>query len=497
MRDGIHHATVEQADHRLVEARIHRHAVAAVGVLVQRAGAVLLETVAVDQRHRHLDAIAGRHPHTLGGVLRRVIADHRLLLELATLTGDGVELVGGGRGGQRGVGVPQPRRIVFAVGGQPHRIGRLVGLDVVLAAIREQQAHALQAIGALGDRGEAIEQLEAFDQHRIIVRDPVFPLAARGGIAGRGDDLEVLRISIVGADHPAAVEVVGVVFHVACTRCQHLERLRIGGRGVARFRADRAVQFDGQETIIAGAADAHVEAVVLLFVDQHVTAGRGAQNVLFHAHGEQRFRIVLDVEQGAVVIGPDHVGRDVLDTVRQHFTGAQVLETDHVLASAHIIFGPGQQMVVLADIGIAHVEVALALGHRVDVEQDFFRRLHAALAACLDRVVLAGFKAGVIPVAAVTRGHAGIILLDAGDDLLVERVFQRLERRHDLVGIGILRVQVRQHFLVFALVVAQPVVIIAAGRAKGSLHRVRVLLGVGRGQRGGGVHVGGHEAGNQ
>ncbi|MNV20221.1 hypothetical protein D3C71_1111110 [compost metagenome] len=386
---------------------------------------------------------------------------------------------------------------MLAVGGQPHRVGRLIGLDVILAAIREQQAHAFQAVGALGDRGEAVEQFEAFDQHGVIVRDPVLPLAARGSIAGRGDDLEILRVRSVGADHPATVEVVGVVFHIARTRRQHRERLRIGSRGVARFRAHRAVQLDGQETIIAGAAHAHVEAVVLLFIHEHVAAGRGAQHVLFDAHGEQGVRIILDIEQGAVVIGPDHVGRDVLDAIRQHLTGAQVLEADHVLAAADIVLGPGQQVVVLADIGIAHVEVALALGHRVDVEQDLFRRLHAALAARLDRVVLAGFETGVIPVAAVTRGHAGIVLLDAGDDLLVQGVFQRLERGHHLIGVGVLRIQVGQHLRVFAFVVAQPVVIVAAGRAKGSLHRVRVLLGVGRCQRGGGVHVGGHEAGNQ
>ena len=48
VRDRVDDAAVEQADHRQVERRVHRHAVAAVGVLQQRGGAVLLEALPVD-----------------------------------------------------------------------------------------------------------------------------------------------------------------------------------------------------------------------------------------------------------------------------------------------------------------------------------------------------------------------------------------------------------------------------------------------------------------
>src|SRR3546814_7782759 len=67
--------------------------------------AVLLEALPVDQRHRHLGAVACGGPGALGGVLRRVVAQHRLLLELAALPGFDVELVGRFRRGHRGVAV--------------------------------------------------------------------------------------------------------------------------------------------------------------------------------------------------------------------------------------------------------------------------------------------------------------------------------------------------------------------------------------------------------
>ncbi len=494
--DGIHHAAVEQAHRSLVEIRVHRHAVAAIGVLEQRALAILLVALAVDQRHRHLHAIARGDPDAVGFVLRRVIADHRLHLQLATLPGGGVQFEHGGGGGHRGVDVAQPGRIGLGVVAQAHRVRRLVGLHVVAAAILEQQADAFQALGAFGDGGVAIEQFEAFDEHRIVVRDPVLPLRTRGRIGRCGDQLEVLR-TVIGADHPAAIVVVGVVLDIALARRQHGEVGRVAGRRVTLFRGHGAVHADGDEAIVAGAADAHVEAVVLLFVDDGVGAGRGAQHVLLHAHGQQRFRIVLDVQHGAVVVGPDQVARAAGDHIGQHLAGGQVLEADGVLAAADIIIGPGQQLVVLADFHRADAEIALAGSHRVDVQQDFLGGLHAALAACVDRVVLAGFEAAVVPVATLARRHAGIVLLDAADDLLVKGVFQRLQRRQQLVGIGILGLQVGQHVLVPALVVAQPVIVIVAGRAERRLDHMRMLGGIRRNGRSGGGGSGGHQAGKQ
>src|SRR3546814_20951398 len=99
--DGVDHAAVEQADRGGTEGRVDRVAVAAVGVLQQRGLAVLLEALAVDQRHRHLRTVARGGPGALGGVLRRVVAEPRLLIELAALAGCALERmsVGWGKGG--------------------------------------------------------------------------------------------------------------------------------------------------------------------------------------------------------------------------------------------------------------------------------------------------------------------------------------------------------------------------------------------------------------
>src|SRR3546814_15667538 len=86
------------------------------------------------------------------------------------------------------------------------------------------------------------------------------------------------------------------------------------------------------------------------------------------------FRILLDVEQGAVVVGPDQIRRHAGDDVRIDLAGREVAEADGVLAATDIVLGPGQDRVVLADLVVADAEVLLALGHRVDVEQHFLAR---------------------------------------------------------------------------------------------------------------------------
>ena len=235
MRDGIHHAAIQQTDHTGIETRVHGQAIAAIGVLHQRGSAVFPEAIAVDQRYRHFHPIACFHPHTLGGVLAGVVADHRLLLELAPFAGFHIQFVRGGGRGHRGVAVTQPRRGVFGIDVDTHRIRRLIRLHVLLLATGMQQAQALKALRTLADRGETIEQLEALDIDVFAVRNPVLPLLAGCGVAWRGDDAEVLGLP-VGADHPAAIQMVGAVFHVALAPGQHGERGRIACRGIAGFR---------------------------------------------------------------------------------------------------------------------------------------------------------------------------------------------------------------------------------------------------------------------
>ena len=147
-----------------------------------------------------------------------------------------------------------------------------------------------------------------------------------------------------------------------------------------------------------------------------------------------------------------------------------------VLPAADGVVGPGQQIAVGADGDVADFEEVVALRELVDVQQDFFGRVLAALAARVDGVLAAGFEALVVPVAVHQVRHRGVVLLQAADDFLVELFLERLDVREHGVGVGILRLDVRQHLGVRALVVAQPVVLVRAG-AMGRDHLVRLLRG--------------------
>ena len=137
----------------------------------------------------------------------------------------------------------------------------------------------------------------------------------------------------------------------------------------------------------------------------------------------------------------------------------------------------------------------MSFGELIDVEQDFFAAKVAAVvrgldadgvqpdavsAAGMDGVVLAGFKAGVVPVTTVARGHGAVVLLDAGDDFVVELVFQGLQRGEDGVGVGVFRVEIGEHLRVFAFVVAQPVVLVLALTVRRG-DGMRALFDIGRG----------------
>jgi len=88
-------------------------------------------------------------------------------------------------------------------------------------------------------------------------------------------------------------------------------------------------------------------------------------------------------------------------------------------------------------------------------------------------------------VAALAVRNGAVVLLDAADDLLVQLVLQRLQRRHHRIDVGVLGVEVRQHLGILAVVVAQPVVLVVALRAKWRLHDVWLLRRIGRGGGGG------------
>ncbi len=250
---------------------------------------------------------------------------------------------------------------------------------------------------------------------------------------------------------------------VALARQQRAEhQLRVVRRGHLVLGRDGGGGHDQQIAIVLGPADAGVESRIRLTVHQRVVLAAGAEHMPAHRITQQRHRILRHIQQRAVVRGPYHCRLRVGDEIRKQFAGGQVLHADHELPATDMILAVRQQPVVRTHLPAAHLVEVMRRGQCADIEHDFFRRIHAAGTARMDRIVRAGLEAGVVPVAVLAPGHAGVILLDAADDLLVDALLQRLQRRHHRIGPGVLSGQVREDRRILARVIAQPVVGILA-----------------------------------
>ena len=429
------------------------------------------------ERNGNLRAVAGCRPDALGDVLAGVVTDHRVRLEQAALAGFHADFVGGLRRGERGVDVTQPFGRRFRVDRQRHGVGRFVRThDERLAGFR-QHADAAQAFGALAQRDESIEQFGAGKEHVLVVRDPFLPAGTVAClILGHRHQAEVRRIPI-GADDPAAVVVICVIEEVALTRCKHAELRRVGQFGAAHFAGYRALQRDAQVLLRAGAEDRHVEGFVSFLVHQHVVTGGRAKAMRLDAFAEQCGRIVLDEIQGAFIRTPRQHRCDAFDAILQQRAGGKLLDAQDVLATTHIVFHPRQQLSVRADGIAADLEIPLAFGQGIAIEQDFLGCVHAALAARMDRVLATFLETAVVPVALAQERHAGIVGLDARDDFLVKRFARFAQWRNNGVGVGVLGVQIRDHFRVLPAVVAQPVVRIFPAGPRWRHHLMGVRCG--------------------
>jgi hypothetical protein len=94
--------------------------------------------------------------------------------------------------------------------------GRLVRGNVeVLAPAPRPDADLAHRVGALLDGEEVLEHVEAVDEGVLAVRDDLAPFRAVAFLADLGLHQAVVRRLPVGADDPAALEVVDVVLEVA------------------------------------------------------------------------------------------------------------------------------------------------------------------------------------------------------------------------------------------------------------------------------------------
>src|SRR5512137_125688 len=93
--------------------------------------------------------------------------------------------------------------------------------------------------------------------------------------------------------------------------------------------------------------------------------------------------VFRDEEKGSVIGGPHDLVHP-LEFVRKQLASAQVLDLERVLAITGGVGGVGQKLIVVAGNKRAHAEELVALGKSVEVEQDLFRRIEAALFTAMD-----------------------------------------------------------------------------------------------------------------
>src|SRR5262249_20044388 len=97
-------------------------------------------------------------------------------------------------------------------------------------------------------------------------------------------------------------------------------------------------------------------------------------------------------EQGPV-IGRPLQGRDSFGRVGKRVASPQVLDVKRILPETGRVAGIRQQILVIADRKSAQAEKRVTLCQFVQVEQDRFGGVHAALSAALDRILLTLFRA--------------------------------------------------------------------------------------------------------
>ena len=416
--------------------------------------------LAIDDGHGHLRAIPCGGPDVLRGVGIGVeIALDGLHLEHALLARDHVVVDGGGRVGQGVEVVAHPRPVILGRADEAGRVGGLVRInDQAVVAGPVHDANLAQPITPLVDGQVVFENLHRFDEHIITGGDQRLP----GGLVctgrhGRGHDPEVSGLPV--GENDKATVVVGDLILVLLLAGQHRLKVQacIIGAGKAVLGLFRAVETDVEKLPGFAAPDAHVEGVVRLLVDQPVFAGL-TQAVLAHALAEQCRRVFLDIKHRGIVGRPDQVGIEILDRIVQPLARLKILDAQAVLTPTDGVFGHGHEAIVGADLVITQPVEIVSLGAVVLIEQDFLGGIHAAFAARHDRVVTARLEAGVVPVAVVVGGRAGIVALQPGHDLFIKGFAELRVGREFGFGVGVFCFQIGQYIRVLALVVSQPVV---------------------------------------
>ena len=166
------------------------------------------------------------------------------------------------------------------------------------------------------------------------------------------------------------------------------------------------------------------------------------------------------VEEGPAVRRPGGAVVDAGHDVGQVGASAEIAEAKLVQLRAIDVLRVGDRVLVRASLDVAELEIFVAFGQLVGVENDLLLGVHRAASTAVDLVVEAFDGAGVGPPTLVEDGGREVGLLNSTDDLPIELSLQAGRRRHHLVRVGVLGLQVGDDLGV--LLVAEPVVRIDA-----------------------------------
>ena len=228
---------------------------------------------------------------------------------------------------------------------------------------------------------------------------------------------------VVRANIEAPIAMIDVVLDlVAARRDQRPRTQRLIRREklILRRRVARALQ--DHVAVVARPPRADVEALVRLFVHQRVFCVRPPQLVPVQLELPLLLLILHRVEQRAVVCRPYHRAHP-LHAFAQQLARPQILHAQRVLAKAAIVHGVRQQMRVVRDRHRAQRQERLALSQRVQVQHNLFlarRSVSGPSLAAIRLVLLALFRAHVVPVLAIPERDRDVRLLDVAQHLRVE-----------------------------------------------------------------------------
>ena len=189
---------------------------------------------------------------------------------------------------------------------------------------------------------------------------------------------------------------------------------------------------DEQRAVVAAPRDRDAEALVVLAEEELVVVGAGPQVVAPQLEGSPRV-VDAHVEEGPGVRGERRGVGDVLDRLWGRLATVQRGERDRVALIAGEVDADRAQRVVGCDLEDADRAEVVALGEHVLVEEHLLargveaRRVARAgvRASAVHRVALGLEGPLVVPPRTPSdrRGHVG--LLDARDDLVVDRLLER------------------------------------------------------------------------